>query len=705
MAMPPPPFVASAQQIIDAANNATTPAITAYEDIREMLVKDHIVSEQKFLADDILAHPANRGKLGLNAYNAHKNLSDIAHVGRESYLSAGTGHFTAATRACKAHCRTPFKNIANADGPLSEALGHRDKRLGSCMDNGWVWRAFPWQREVAWPGLPDLCQRALNAAHGVSSRSTELQTMVWLSDLSADKDDAINAAKSASPMCASYIEAVVRLVELISGGAGAPVLHFLDRFSKTFGENNILGEEFITAVATAELNKCDAAPFFRAAPVATNLASLKVVDGVAKLIYKSDADKSKGKDEILKLNTTLKDAWKLADKAMIHQTDFDMTVGKFMVRAVLFHLGRQHQSPENKQYESIDDIKSRFAIDLKPAAGDSAVDLGDFAVKIDDSKDTAAAGSDAAKIGAMSFDEMASPAHVLKDKAGIEIGSQLREKNISDGFLFEVKALNDGGKVLLTQVKPFDDDDCIKVEVGYKVLVYDWKAVKEKVSFVCASKDISSEVIEDDRLRPIVFMSPREEHAALMKTGKACHGPPILHMRNPVGTAMEEDVSKNIFKFTPTAPMQNILCTNPKGAENNVATVTIGGKAFFATSVRKPADDTVHAFFAPYWWVKTTPIEGKANMKFVKVVGADGVSYPALQNFKPLKVHERLYYFKPKDIKTALQNATVIRSAVDHGEKGNAGEIGKGKGKNKRGKGNEGGSASGGKPEKKARKV
>eukprot|EP00959_Pyramimonas_sp_CCMP1952_P434162 9091562-Pyramimonas_sp.AAC.1 len=87
-----------------------------------------------------------------------------------------------------------------------------------------------------------------------------------------------------------------------------------------------------------------------------------------------------------------------------------MTVGKFRVRAVLFHFGRQHQSPENKQSESMGDIKSRFAIDLKTAAGDSAVDLGDFAVKIDDSKDAAAAGSDAATIGAMSFDEMASPA-------------------------------------------------------------------------------------------------------------------------------------------------------------------------------------------------------------------------------------------------------------------------------------------------------
>ena len=88
------------------------------------------------------------------------------------------------------------------------------------MASGWNWRVFPWQCEVAWPGLPDLCQQALNAMHGVSSRSTELETMVWLSDLQSDKDQCIAAAGAASPMCAPYIESVARLVDLISGGSG-----------------------------------------------------------------------------------------------------------------------------------------------------------------------------------------------------------------------------------------------------------------------------------------------------------------------------------------------------------------------------------------------------------------------------------------------------------------------------------------------------
>ena len=43
-------------------------------------------------------------------------------TGRERYLSVGTGHFTAAIRACKANCKTPFSNISNHDGRLSEEL-------------------------------------------------------------------------------------------------------------------------------------------------------------------------------------------------------------------------------------------------------------------------------------------------------------------------------------------------------------------------------------------------------------------------------------------------------------------------------------------------------------------------------------------------------------------------------------------------------
>ena len=123
-------------------------------------------------------------------------------------------------------------------------------------------------------------------------------------------------------------------------------------------------------------------------------------------------------------------------------------------------------------------------------------------------------------------------------------------------------------------------------------------------------------------------------------------------------------------------------------------TVTVGETTMWVTGVSKPADDAAVVFYAPYWWVDPTGNEEKANMKFVKVVGADGVSFPALQNFKPLKVHERLYFFKPKDLKKALQNATVI-GEDDGNDNDDTGQTGKDKGK--KGAGGKGKKGKGGK--------
>ncbi|CAK0906935.1 unnamed protein product [Prorocentrum cordatum] len=408
------------------------------------------------------------------------------------------------------------------------------------------------------------------------------------------------------------------------------------------------------AVATAGLNKYDDRPFFRAALVATSLVSEKVVDGIAKLICRTDVEKSKGKDETIQLNSTLKRAWKLADQGVVHQTAFDMLVGKFMVRAVLFHFDKKHFSPDKKVYENMDDIKSRFANDLKRAAGDSPVDLGDFDLKVGDRLESAtAARPEMERIGALTFDEMAAPPRVLKDRAGIEIGSHMKENNINENTLFEVNTAENDGTVTMTEASTFNVDECLKVAVGYKVLMNDWKVVKEKVSEECTGKDNSSEVLEQYQLRRMVFGSLRDEHIDLRKSGARCQGPPILCMKNPCGVVTSEAVGNDIFKFAPTAPLQNIICNKRKGAEGNSATAASGEKTMWATSVSKPADDTVAGCMAPYLWVESTTVEEKASGKFVKVVGADGVSYPALQNFKPLKVHERLYFFKPRDVTQA----------------------------------------------------
>ena len=114
--------------------------------------------------------------------------------GSEAYLSVGTGHFTGWVRAIKFGCRTPYKSIADRKGLLSaDRFRHKDSRMAKCIDEGYEWRVFPWQAEVAWPRLPDLAQRALNVSHGVTSRSTEVEVMVWVAE--AEKGEAWGEAR------------------------------------------------------------------------------------------------------------------------------------------------------------------------------------------------------------------------------------------------------------------------------------------------------------------------------------------------------------------------------------------------------------------------------------------------------------------------------------------------------------------------------
>ncbi|CAK0833727.1 unnamed protein product [Prorocentrum cordatum] len=569
-------------------------------------------------------------------------------MGHESLLSAGAGHFAAAARACKANCRTPFKNIATAYGFLYEELGRRDKRAGRCVAEGWNWRASIWHCEVARSGMPDLCQRALSAMHGVSPRSAALETTVWLSDLQSDKGDAIAAASAASPLRASRIEAVARLIDPVSG----PVPHFLDKFSKTLGENKALGEELIASIATAELNNYDNAPFFRAALAATNLAPEKVA-GVAGLIYGADVEQPKSKAETTQLNSA------------------------FTARAAPFNVERLQRSPDKKGGSKA------------WAAGDAVADLQGLGQVNEPPERVGAETSEKERTGRATFDEMRrAPTRALEGRAETEIGSQVGKKNTVEGQLFEVTAVDDDGAVSTSEVRTFNADECPQVSVDYKALISDWEVIEEQVSEKCAAQDCAMSALAQDRLRRMISRSNCEEQVGLIKSGSLCEGPPLFYMENPCGPATPAAVGKNVLKFAPTVPLQNITCCKEKGGlEGNLEAGGKGG-----------------GFFAPRWWVGPAAAEEKANVKFAKVVGADGASSPALQDFAPLKVHERLYFYKPKDARQALQNATAIGAGGDSGRKGGA--AGQGKDKPKKDRGGKGSASSGGgKPSERVRKA
>ena len=247
--------------------------------------------------------PTKSMQIAWNARLVKNSKGLLAELnGSESVMSVGTGHFTAGCRAVKAGCRTPFPQLADANGCLApDRFRKKDHRWSVCFDKGWVWRRWPWQAEVAWPSLPDLAQRALNSSHSVTSRSTELEGMVWVFESCKDSmngidfNDFLDAVSMSGPVCQPYIKAVGKLAMQIGGGAKGSVLFFIDRFAKSFGENKVLGQEFVESVAGLQLSKVNTCNFIRTALIVTALIAEKVVDGVAKLLTKSDVDRLSGK--------------------------------------------------------------------------------------------------------------------------------------------------------------------------------------------------------------------------------------------------------------------------------------------------------------------------------------------------------------------------------------------------------------------------
>ena len=180
-------------------------------------------------------------------------------------MTVGNGHFTAFVRASNAGCRSHYKVLCGPNGNISkDIISRKDKRFAQCLDAPREWRRFPWQAEVAWPQLADLCQRALNSSHGVTTRSGEVEVMAWIAEQDTEKEagvtfeEILQSAAMSNPICSSYMQVVGRLAIQISCGGHAPTLQCLGRVERKYGEHKILGEIYVQAVADLFISKSTA---------------------------------------------------------------------------------------------------------------------------------------------------------------------------------------------------------------------------------------------------------------------------------------------------------------------------------------------------------------------------------------------------------------------------------------------------------------
>ena len=350
----------------------------------------------------VMVHPANRSGFGINAHNSHRIGALIKRVGAdfdelkscwlfevsgvpkqreaqldfneklvraadgklaplnsaEKFLSVSKSHTFALARAVTHCCKTDNVELAGADGHIDAQRLRRDAKFAKMLDEGWQVRKVNWEAEATWPFLPDLIQRACNAANDIPSPASELEVACSIATFAknaAHRGDTVDwgacmeAAIAASPRCGSYASVLKELAFKFGGGPDAPVIHMMDAFSNKYCPNVILGEDFLRAVVETTFLPDSQFPLARAAMLLVNLTSPKVVDGVARLASRSDVLSLAGKakvQQLLELEADLQTAkqWLLElkrENIITDDSELDLT-GVFFIRNMARHAFYKH---------------------------------------------------------------------------------------------------------------------------------------------------------------------------------------------------------------------------------------------------------------------------------------------------------------------------------------------------------------------------
>ena len=312
----------------------------------------------------VLCHPDNRGGLMLNPFDVHSKGAVMLKVGcrlealqdaccfelaqdsgarelqflrncelvensngllcpvsrKERYLSVSCSHTVAFCRACLHGLTSPEESLQPNLGSVLAAKGAEHPFAVMCK-NGWEWLVLPSDVEARFGELPQLLQQAMNTQQSVTKNMTEMEVAATIASyysLLRQKGEQADVLKKATqqaeatqPQCAKYIDSIARWVELYAGGETFPLVKFLAVACKAWCGSIMIGEEFFRSLANAEF-KGTAAPFLRAAFLMTQLTSTKVVDGVARLLLRSDVDRlraAKAAGGLASAENVLKQGW------------------------------------------------------------------------------------------------------------------------------------------------------------------------------------------------------------------------------------------------------------------------------------------------------------------------------------------------------------------------------------------------------------
>ena len=277
----------------------------------------------------------------------------------------------------------------------------------------------------------------------------------------------------------------------------------------------MLGQEFVQSLVAFSLSHTHKGAYLKIAMVAANLVSEKITDGVSKLILKADVDRLKSVDKKAQsalIDSSIKEAWNLADQAVeqghMSQDDFDDTVGKYMIRTILFACDKQKLGPEGREFESLQEVKSEFVKEIRSRAPDSRIDFGEWAVLVDANPDAKSVHEAPKTLLMQSIAEQSDPTNIM-EKNGFSVEQFVHEK-VSPGHVFKIQSIvgEDAVSAKVTLCKfVLNGENPLKVELSLQCFLDGWTQHKAKLEQTLSHPEEQCDQIEQDDRRCQVFLS------------------------------------------------------------------------------------------------------------------------------------------------------------------------------------------------------
>jgi hypothetical protein len=697
---------AEVQSIMD--DNAM-PILSGLQKIMQLCVKHKVGWYAKHHPSEVACHESNRGRLGINPHNAHRNGARMHKIGcdpklleasacmfemsrdpetkarqiafnerliaisggllapltgAERFISVGTGHTVAFCRAAIHGCKTLLTQIADADGTINKRKLETDPGFNVILNEGWMFYVFDADVEVCLPKLPDYAQRALNAVHSVPSESSELEIMASIAEFQEMSSTegggggggvswsaCVTAACAGNPPCASYADALGKFDELFGGGKGCPVVKELDNFAKEHCENVRMGEEFTRAVVDSVYSPVLSYPRIRQACFAAQLTApkAKVYDGVARFLTKTDIANFGRHRDLDECENTME-----AAHAFVGGTQ-NPAYWMLLVRCVAFMAGKGKTTMEARVFQNLAEIKSAFVVEFAARARVEASTLNHPWL----GNHVAAADGVPSSSKALDVYEMDLPENILKRHG--YVGSCYERS--SPATVFTIQKVQNAS-VYLKEHKLHGDG--LNATVPFKTFLAKWAPYRSTLQV-----SLPDDTHRDFSCAPASDLAIASYYLGLCEYNTKVALPTqtkIGYHMKPAEVIVLTNIEKGALILAPMVKLSGIT-TKKAGKPLEVAF----GKVDLY--VNKPVQPTNNPsewkaevdLLSPYHWVKVATSPTQANC-VQKIVKHGQCKIPIITNNRAIQEFEQLAIYQKPSAAVRLAGAKLVTETEMDGE-------------------------------------